>query len=193
MTMEDDAAYACASCGFTTRDAATLEAHGKSHESGDQCPLCMDRTTTLMHHLVTEHKIAESAVDRLLAVHRPPSTGPASSGYGFRCPQCSMAFRSEASLQSHSIIHLFATTHKCSACEKVCTDADELRSHMDEEHPKEDEQRCELCQETFASKTALVAHFNSVRHLHKAKQHLEKQGAVDLSAQTGLIKLLGMA
>ncbi|KAK6057570.1 zinc finger, C2H2 type [Cooperia oncophora] len=72
--MSDDAAYACASCGFTTKDASMLEEHARTHEEGEQCPLCSDRTLKLTEHLIQEHKIAETAVERLLAVHRPETS-----------------------------------------------------------------------------------------------------------------------
>uniref|UniRef100_A0A1I7XED0 C2H2-type domain-containing protein n=1 Tax=Heterorhabditis bacteriophora TaxID=37862 RepID=A0A1I7XED0_HETBA len=52
ITMEEDAAYACASCGFATREATTLEEHARSHEEGEQCPLCTDRTLKLTEHLI---------------------------------------------------------------------------------------------------------------------------------------------
>uniref|UniRef100_A0A1I7XEI3 Homeobox domain-containing protein n=1 Tax=Heterorhabditis bacteriophora TaxID=37862 RepID=A0A1I7XEI3_HETBA len=106
------------------------------------------------------------------------------NNFSFRCPQCAMAFRNESSLQSHSILHLFSTSQKCPTCSTMCSTNEELKSHIETEHPKEEESRCELCQEAFSSKTALVAHFNSVRHLHKAKKQLEQQGSVDLSAQS---------
>ncbi|KAK6727077.1 hypothetical protein RB195_005025 [Necator americanus] len=181
-TMSEDAAYACASCGFTTKDAQMLEEHARSHEEGEQCPLCSDRTQKLTEHLIQEHKIAESAVERLLAVHRPE---PSSSGnFTFRCGQCTMAFRSESALRSHSILHLFAPTQRCSLCQKSCSDDEELKAHMEAEHPQEDEtSRCDLCAETFTSRASLIAHINSVRHLHRAKKQLEAQGSVDLSSQ----------
>ncbi|XGW19839.1 hypothetical protein V3C99_003570 [Haemonchus contortus] len=181
-TMSDDAAYACASCGFTTKDASMLEEHARSHEEGEQCPLCSDRTLKLTEHLIQEHKIAESAVERLLAVHRPE---PSNSGnFTYRCAQCTMAFRSENALRSHSILHLFAPTQRCSLCQKMCANDDELKTHMESDHPQDDETaRCDLCAETFSSRTALIAHINSVRHLHRAKKQLEAQGTVDLSSQ----------
>ncbi|PIO52400.1 hypothetical protein TELCIR_26294, partial [Teladorsagia circumcincta] len=55
-------------------DAPMLEEHARSHEEGEQCPLCSDRTLKLTEHLIQEHKIAESAVERLLAVHRPETS-----------------------------------------------------------------------------------------------------------------------
>ncbi|KAK5968735.1 Zinc finger C2H2 type [Trichostrongylus colubriformis] len=181
-TMSDDAAYACASCGFTTKDASMLEEHARSHEEGEQCPLCSDRTLKLTEHLIQEHKIAESAVERLLAVHRPE---PSNSGnFTYRCAQCTMAFRSENALRSHSILHLFAPTQRCSLCQKMCTNDEELKNHMETEHPRDDETaRCDLCAETFSSRTALITHINSVRHLHRAKKQIEAQGSVDLSSQ----------
>ncbi|WKX92831.1 hypothetical protein Q1695_010679 [Nippostrongylus brasiliensis] len=55
---------------------------------------------------------------------------------------------------------------------------------MDSDHPQDDESaRCDLCVEAFSSRTALIAHINSVKHLHRAKKQLEAQGSVDLSSQ----------
>ncbi|KJH42559.1 homeobox domain protein, partial [Dictyocaulus viviparus] len=167
-----------------------LEEHARSHEEGEQCPLCSDRTLKLTEHLIQEHKIAESAVERLLAVHHPEPSS--SCNFNYRCAQCTMAFRSETALRSHSILHLFAPTQRCYLCQKMCNNNDELKIHMEADHPPQQEDdesiRCELCVETFATRSALIAHINSVRHLHKAKKQLESQGSVDLSAQvlTGL-------
>ncbi|CAI4228512.1 unnamed protein product [Auanema sp. JU1783] len=184
LDMEEDAAYACASCGFTAKEASTLEEHAKTHEEGELCPLCNERTSILTDHLIQEHKIAESAVDKLLQVHQTDSAN-SPSAFTYRCSNCNMAFKSEASLQSHAIIHLFQLSYKCPVCPTVCDNAQELKNHTDTKHGRSDESdeiSCDLCQETFPNQTALVAHFNSVSHLHKAKKQLE-QGSVDLSAQ----------
>ncbi|ETN70312.1 zinc finger, C2H2 type [Necator americanus] len=107
-----------------------------------------------------------------------------SGNFTFRCGQCTMAFRSESALRSHSILHLFAPTQRCSLCQKSCSNDEELKAHMEAEHPQEDEtSRCDLCAETFTSRASLIAHINSVRHLHRAKKQLEAQGSVDLSSQ----------
>ncbi|VDL81176.1 unnamed protein product [Nippostrongylus brasiliensis] len=76
----------------------------------------------------------------------------------------------------------------------MCINDDELKAsvrivrmppaHMDSDHPQDDESaRCDLCVEAFSSRTALIAHINSVKHLHRAKKQLEAQGSVDLSSQ----------
>lgn len=55
--------------------------------------------------------------------------------------------------------------------------------HTDSEHCKPDEEnRCELCSESFNSRAQFLAHINSVRHLHEAKKQLE-QGSVSLNQQ----------
>uniref|UniRef100_A0A0K0CT22 Zinc finger, C2H2 type n=1 Tax=Angiostrongylus cantonensis TaxID=6313 RepID=A0A0K0CT22_ANGCA len=84
-----------------------------------------------------------------------------SSNFTYRCKQCTMVFRSESALRSHSILHLFS------------------------DHPQDDESsmRCELCAENFSSRTSLITHINSVQHLHRAKKQLEAQGSIDLSTQ----------
>ncbi|KAJ1358423.1 hypothetical protein KIN20_016845 [Parelaphostrongylus tenuis] len=97
-----------------------------------------------------------------------------------------MVFRSESSLRSHSILHLFAPTQRCSLCQKVCNNNDELKAHMESDHPQDDESssiRCDLCAENFSSRASLITHINSVQHLHKAKKQLEAQGSIDLSTQ----------
>ncbi|CAI5438189.1 unnamed protein product [Caenorhabditis angaria] len=191
--MVEDAAYACAGCGFTTKNIADLEDHAKSHEEGESstssstsfaasaqqqnnkakktCPLCIELTDDLEKHLIDEHRIAESAIEKLLLVEQKPE-------FSHRCTKCKMAFRTEAQLKAHSIQHVFSSYHKCPTCSESFEDHNLLLTHM-MDHNKEE---CEMCSETFGSKEQFISHLNSTKHLQQAKKHLENS-LVDLSSQ----------
>ncbi|CAJ0961273.1 unnamed protein product, partial [Mesorhabditis belari] len=181
--MDEEQAYACAACSFTAKEERDLEEHSKVHELGEQCPLCNERPPVLNLHLIQEHKIAEAAVERLLAVHKADILPVAGDQFAFRCPSCPLAFKNETGLQQHSLSHVFKGQHACPFCGQAGESADALIDHMNKEHPEEERKLyCELCVEQFADKTQMLAHLNSVQHLHKAKRHLE-QGGIDLNNQ----------
>ncbi|CAO4359977.1 unnamed protein product [Caenorhabditis nigoni] len=189
----EDAAYACAGCDFTTKDVTDLEEHAKAHEeeassgvasSSSQkasCALCMEPTSDLEKHLIEQHRIAESAIEKFLQAERTGKEASTSSDpspeYPHRCSKCSMAFRSESQLQTHSLQHVFQSFHKCPTCGDSF-DENNIVTHM-LEHTKEE---CEMCSETFPSKEAFLSHLNSARHLQQAKKQLEST-MVDLNAQ----------
>ncbi|CDK13519.1 Zinc Finger and Homeobox [Caenorhabditis elegans] len=187
-TMED-AAYACAGCEFTTKDVSDFEEHAKGHEeeagasSQKACALCLEPTDDLEKHLVEQHRIAESAIEKFLLTERTAkeascsSSSEPSSEFAHRCSRCSMAFRSESQLQTHSLQHVFNTFHKCPTCGDSF-DENTIVTHM-LEHTKEE---CEMCSETFATKEAFLSHLNSARHLQQAKKQLENS-LVDLNSQ----------
>ncbi|CDK13521.1 Zinc finger protein [Caenorhabditis elegans] len=185
----EDAAYACAGCEFTTKDVSDFEEHAKGHEeeagasSQKACALCLEPTDDLEKHLVEQHRIAESAIEKFLLTERTAkeascsSSSEPSSEFAHRCSRCSMAFRSESQLQTHSLQHVFNTFHKCPTCGDSF-DENTIVTHM-LEHTKEE---CEMCSETFATKEAFLSHLNSARHLQQAKKQLENS-LVDLNSQ----------
>ncbi|CAP25677.2 Protein CBR-ZFH-2 [Caenorhabditis briggsae] len=207
-----------------TEDVTDLEEHAKAHEeeassgvasSSSQkasCALCMEPTSDLEKHLIEQHRIAESAIEKFLLAERTgnqnlqkinlsrffqlpqpliqprlPKTlkssreastsSEPSPEFPHRCSKCSMAFRSESQLQTHSLQHVFQSFHKCPTCGDSF-DENNIVTHM-LEHTKEE---CEMCSETFPSKEAFLSHLNSARHLQQAKKQLEST-MVDLNSQ----------
>ncbi|CAI2308764.1 unnamed protein product [Caenorhabditis sp. 36 PRJEB53466] len=179
----------------TLEDVSDFEEHAKLHEeeaSGEgasssqrACALCLEPTSDLEKHLIEQHRIAESAIEKFLLAERTakePCSSSESSSCEFihRCSKCSMAFRTDTQLQNHSLQHVFNNFHKCPTCGDSF-DENNIMAHM-LEHSKEE---CEMCSETFPSKESFLTHLNSARHLQQAKKHLEAS-LVDLNSQQGV-------
>ncbi|CAB3408292.1 unnamed protein product [Caenorhabditis bovis] len=191
--MVDDAAYACAGCGFTTKEVADLEEHAKSHEEerdsaspGQQkksssCSVCID----LEKHLISDHQISGSTIEKLLLVENKESSS-SDNDFQHRCAKCPMAFRSDSQLKSHIVEHVFTTHQSCPTCAQSFDDSESLMAHM-MEHSNE---FCDICSESFSSKEEFLNHLHTTRHLQHAKKHLENS-TVDLNTQQFAAAVLG--
>ena len=73
----------------------------------------------------------------------------------FRCKLCDKSFKHKISLNNHiKNVHdkaMIYTTYVCKLCQ--------LKIHMSKEHRKP--HKCELCEKSFTSKSALQTHKNS--------------------------------
>uniref|UniRef100_A0A914ZXI9 Zinc finger homeobox protein 3 n=1 Tax=Parascaris univalens TaxID=6257 RepID=A0A914ZXI9_PARUN len=100
-----------------------------------------------------------------------------------RCSQCERSFRSAELLRKH-ITHdhsngksgLSLPSTSCGNCdagdlnEDECAESDDGK-YNDPLRPF----KCDLCRESFTQKQLLLAHYNSLNHLHRAKKILEQQ------------------
>lgn len=139
----------------------------------------------------SDHFLSFSLFTTFLFREASCSSSDQSAEFAHRCSKCSMAFRTDAQLQTHSLQHVFNTFHKCPTCgdsfdENNIMVSDQplinlyqlhSQSHM-LEHSKEE---CDMCSETFPSKEAYLTHLNSARHLQLAKKKLESS-LVDLNS-----------
>uniref|UniRef100_A0A1I7VYL9 Homeobox domain-containing protein n=1 Tax=Loa loa TaxID=7209 RepID=A0A1I7VYL9_LOALO len=121
--------------------------------------------------------------------------------YRYHCSQCSLAFRTEQRLASHTLHHTFRSSTRCTKCDQSFRSHEMLKKHNAQEHTNgktynspttsschsqsieatvEDKTETSLVdplRENFEQKHQLLMHYNSVVHLHKAKKMLEEQSS----------------
>ncbi|VDK73890.1 unnamed protein product [Litomosoides sigmodontis] len=151
----NEAAYCCQHCNFITKTKTEFSEHKRVAHStktdgepamAELCPLCPCKCIELRTHLAQEHKIAEEAIERLLLSTASSSllndsTSDKSSKkktdrqiYRYHCSQCSLAFRTEQRLASHTLYHTFRSSTRCTKCDQSFRSHELLKRHNAQEH-----------------------------------------------------------
>ncbi|KAL3998079.1 Homeobox domain family protein [Acanthocheilonema viteae] len=152
----NEAAYCCLHCNFIAKTKTEFSEHkravhttktdGERAAMAELCPLCPCKCIELRTHLAEEHKIAEEAIERLLLSTASSSllndsTSDKSSKkktdrqiYRYHCSQCSLAFRSEQRLASHTLHHTFRSSTRCTKCDQSFRSHELLKRHNAQEH-----------------------------------------------------------
>uniref|UniRef100_A0AC35FT14 C2H2-type domain-containing protein n=1 Tax=Panagrolaimus sp. PS1159 TaxID=55785 RepID=A0AC35FT14_9BILA len=150
--------------------------------------------SSLQSHLLDDHKITSDVAKKLMATNGIGNENDSSSVqstspiYKYHCKLCPMIFRTNDGYQTHSLKHIFTSTHKCTRCNRSFKSVQSLRNHMTNKHEissfdSTNDNSCSICPESFPDRQTLQTHIYSIEHLHKAKKILEQQSTGKLGQQ----------
>lgn len=93
----------------------------------------------------------------------------------YQCSICSERFAKKHMLKKHKLKHPDEGEYKCDICDKTVRSKSALMSHKKVVHERVYEQMCEICARIFSTKSSLDYHYKSFHQDNRAEEAVECQ------------------